>query len=123
MAGVPKPFQQNVSQLVKDCRLTSFVVFLILLRGAYTNPFNKSLRALFRIVVFRFAQNVFLLLLRGAYPNPFNKMLRISFRTVDSLCSSSSLYFSEGLSQTLSTIPLCGIVGFFASHLLTKASF
>jgi hypothetical protein len=27
------------------------------------------------------------------------------------------------LTQTLTTIPQCGIVGFFASHLFTKASF
>ena len=39
----------------------------------------------------------------GAYPNPFNKSLRALFRIVDSLRSSSSLYFSEGRTQTLST--------------------
>jgi hypothetical protein len=48
---------------------------------------------------------------RGAYPNPFNKSLR-AFSGL-----SASFHFADfpigGRTQTLSTIPLCGIVVFF----------
>ncbi len=79
-------FIQPFSQ---DCRLTSFAVFLILLKGAYPNPFAglpthfvrrlpyTSTRGLLKAstLLFRTAgYAVFLILLRGAYSKPLQKL-------------------------------------------------
>jgi hypothetical protein len=62
---------------LQDCRLNTFAVFLILLRGVYSNPQDCrfSLRS--------------------------KRLLRN--RTAGSILSPSSLYFYEGFIQTLST--------------------
>ena len=69
---------------LQDCRLNTFAVFPILLRGAYPNPQDCRLNT--------FAD--FLILLRGAYPNPSRTAV---FHFVQ------NVFLKGGFTQTLTT--------------------
>jgi hypothetical protein len=102
MAGVPKPFQLFLGLPASF----HYAVFLYFYEGR-----TQTLSTLFRIAGFA----VFLYFYEGR-TQTLSTLFRIAGFAV-------FLYFYEGRTQTLSTISLCDIVGFFASHLFTKASF